>query len=157
MLQRISKATAFASLTMLVLSTILLSFSNKMGGDVFEVYINKKLAFRQYVHNAEAVKSLQFDQHNYDDLVEVYYSHCGQTGTSRAISIRDSQNKVLKEWRFQDTPGAKSSMACSGKDIVGLQKLTGNNTLNLYYSSHELPAGKLLVSLVVANTARTAP
>ena len=157
MLQRIIKSTAFTSLMMFVFSIILSSFSNKMGGDSFEVYINKKLVFQQYVTRGEAVKSLQLDQSNYNDQVEVYYSHCGQTGTDRTISIRDGQNKVLKEWRFQDTPGAKSSMACNVKDIMSLQKLSSGNTLNLYYVSHELPAGRLLAAIIVANAAKTAP
>ena len=157
MFKRITKPAAFASFMMLVFSVILFSFSNKMGGDSFEVYINKKLVFQQYVTRGEAVKSLQVDQSNYNSAIEVYYSHCGQTGTSRTISIRDGQNKVLKEWRFQDTPGTRTSMACNVKDIISLQKLSNDNTLNLYYSSHELPGGRLLAAIVVANAARTAP
>ena len=157
MFQRISKPAAFASFMMLVFSVILFSFSNKMGGDSFEVYINKKLVFQQYVTRGEAVKSLQLDQSNYNAAIEVYYNHCGHTGTSRIISIRDGQNKVLKEWRFQDTPGAKTSMTCNVKDIISLQKLSNDNTLNLYYSSHELPEGRLLAAIIVTNAARTAP
>jgi len=156
MLQRKIKSTVFASFLMLCFFTCLSSFLNKMGGDSFEVYINKKLAIQQYVARGEAVKSLQLDQTNYNDEIEVYYSHCGQTGTGRVISLRDNQNKVLKEWRFQDTPGAKTSMTCNVKDILSMQKLNGGSTLQLYYFSHELPGGRLLAAIVAGNAAKTA-
>ncbi len=149
MLQRIIKRGFPASFLMLTFSVLLFSFSNKMGGDSFEVYIGKKLMFQQYVTRGEAVKSLQLEQSDYNNEIEVYYSHCGATGTSRVISIRDGQNKVLKEWRYQDTPSAKSSMACNVKDVVGLQKLSNGGTLNLYYTSHELPNGRLLASIYI--------
>ena len=157
MLQRKIKSTVFASFLMLCFFTFFSSFLTKVGGDSFEVYINKKLAIQQYVTRGEAVKSLQLDQSNYNDEIEVYYSHCGQTGTGRVITLRDSQNKVLKEWRFQDTPGAKTSMTCNVKDILSMQKLNGGSTLQLYYSSHELPGGRLLAAIVVGTTAKTAP
>ena len=156
MLQRIIKSTVLASSVLLAFSALLFSFSTKIGGDVFEVYINKKLAIQQYVTAKEAVKTLQLDQRNSNDEIEVYYSHCGQPGTGRSISLRDSQNKVLKEWHFQDTPGAKTSMACNVKDITGIQKLNGGITIGLYYASHELPAGKMLAAITVSNTARAA-
>lgn len=155
MLQRKMNSTALASFLMFGFALLLSSFSNKMGGDSFEVYINKKLVIQQYVPKGEAVKSLQLDQANYNDEMEVYYNHCGRTGTGRIISLRDSQNKILKEWRFQDTPGAKTNMACNVKDILSTQKLNGGITLQLYYSSNELPDGRLLASIVVANGART--
>ena len=156
MLQRIIKSTAFVSAAMLVFSAALFSFSGKLGGDVFEVYINKKLAIQQYVHLKEPVKTLQLDQRNINDEIEVYYSHCGQTGTGRTISLRDAQNKILKEWHFQDTPGSKTSMTCNVKDITSVQKLNGGISVGLFYSSHELPAGKMLAAITTATGARSA-
>ena len=154
MLQRIIKSSVFASLAMLTFSAILFSFTTPMGGDVFEIYINKKLAIQQYVAMKEPVKTLQLDQSNGADEIEVYYSHCGQAGTSRTISIRDAQNKVLKEWRFQDTPGAKTPMACNTKDITHLQQLNGGHTLGLYYAAREIPAGKMLAVISATSGAR---
>ena len=157
MLQRKINSIALASFLMFGFALLLSSFSNKMGGDSFAVYINKKLVIQQYVLKGEAVKSLQLDQANYNDEIEVSYSHCGRIGTGRIISLRDSQNKILKEWRFQDTPDTKTNMGCNVKDILSVQKLNGGSTLQLYYSSNELPDGRLLASIVTANAARTAP
>ncbi|MEO5684396.1 MAG: hypothetical protein ABIQ88_17275 [Chitinophagaceae bacterium] len=157
MLQRSSTSAAFASFMVLVFSCLLFSFSGKMGGDKFEIYLNKKLAIQQYVTMNDPVKSLQLDQNNLNDQVEVYYSHCGKTGTGRSISIRDAQHRILKEWHFQDTPDAKTSMACNVKDIIGLQKLRNTTNLSLYYTAHELPAGRLLAILTTDDTLKTAP
>ena len=147
MLQRISKSTLFAAFAMLFFSPILSSFTTPAGGDMFEVYINKKLAIRQYVTMKEPVKALQLQAGNYNDEIEVYYSHCGQTGSSRTVSIRDAQNKTLKEWHFQDSPGVKTPMAFNMKEITGLQKFNSGTTLQLYYTSQELPEGRLLATL----------
>lgn len=150
---RIIKSTALASVVMLVFSSILSSFTSPAGGDMFEVYINKKLAVRQFVHLKEPVKTLQIDQSNYSDEIEVYYSHCGQTGTSRVVSLRDANNKLLKEWRFQDAPGSKTPMSCSLKEVNGIQKLAGNE-LQLYYASRELPEGRKLAIISGGSSAR---
>ncbi len=154
MLQRIIKSTVFASVAMLFFSTVLSSFTTPVGGDMFEVYVNKKLAIRQFVHMKEPVKTLQLDQASYDDELEVYYSHCGQTGTSRAVTLRDAQNKTIKEWRFQDAAGSKTPMACNLKEVTALQKLGNGSTLHLYYTSHELPEGKMLATFSTGATAK---
>lgn len=154
MLQRIFKSTAFAALALLLFSAVLSSFSAPTGGDMFEVYINKKLAIRQFVHLKEPVKTLQLDPASYNDEIEVYYSHCGQTGTSRSITLRDAQNKTLKEWRFQDAPGSKTPMACNLKEVTGWQRLSNGSTLQLYYASRELPEGKMLAAFTTGAAAK---
>jgi len=57
----------------------------------------------------------------------------------------------LKEWHFADASSADAAMTCKVKDIAGLKKGNGTITLNLYYSSSELPKGRQLASLVVAS------
>ena len=120
------------------------SFSIKTGGDSFEVYLNKKLLIQQFVSKGEAAKSIALNAANANDELEIYYSHCGQTGTDRSISLRDAQNRILKQWRFQDSPGVRTSMNCGIKDLLNVQKNTESSTLQLVYASHELPEGRVL-------------
>ena len=124
----------------------LFSFSPGKGGDSFEIYLNGNLLVKQYLYDVKEAKSLQLTQTSADDQLDVYYSHCGQTGKSRYITIKDAQNHVLKVWQFPDVASGKSAMTIMLKDVPGLQKNT-ITAINLFYSSKEIPSGRLLASI----------
>jgi len=134
----------------LIFSLGLQSFTNK-GGEGFEIYLNSKLVLQQFGSQLNQVKSLQLDQSSSNDELTIKYHHCGQVGKNRSITIKDGQNKILKEWHFADVSKGGAAMTCKVKDIIGLKKGKGPVTLNLYYSSSELPKGRQLASLVVAS------
>jgi hypothetical protein len=152
MLQFIRKVKAAKALALGVLFTTLLSFSTKMGGEGFEIYLNSKLVLQQYGNQMNTVKSLQLDQKSYDAELTIKYHHCGKVGKDRTITIKDGQNKVLKQWHFTNTADATNAMTCKVKDILDLQKKNGSTTINLYYSSSELPKGRLLTSITKETT-----
>jgi hypothetical protein len=134
--------------TVLFLTTC--SFAAIAGGDTYEIYLNKKLVFKQIVHNASAIdlNSLQLTKDNYNDELVIYYSHCGVTGTGRSIEIKDDQNNVLKEWKYNDAVDANAAMTIPVKEILELQKKNPKAALNLYYfSSKYLPKGRMLASI----------
>jgi hypothetical protein len=147
-MKTIKKSAAMASVMLSVCFT-LLSFTSNKGGEGFEIYLNKKLVLQQYGSDVNAVKSLQLDQRSANDELTIKYHHCGRVGKSRSITIKDGQNKILKEWHFADVATASAAMSCKVKDILGLKKANGPVTLNLYYSSSELPKGRQLASIVV--------
>lgn len=155
MKQMTFQSSAFKCL-LLVCATSLFSFSEKMGGDSFEIYLNGKMAVQQYVAMNQGLKTLQLDQSLYNDDITVYYSHCGKTGKDRSITIKDNQNRVLKTWHFQNDDATRSAMNCKVKDILGLQKANSAGSLQLYYASSEIPAGRLLATLAIANDNKTA-
>ncbi len=128
-------------------------FSNKsnFGGEGFEVYLNNKLVLQQFGKDINTVKSLQLDQRASNGQLAIRYFHCGQPGKSRVVTIKDEQNVVLKEWRFGDTKDAAAKLCCNVKDILALPKLKAGQKVNLYYSSAELPNGRLLAILTTAN------
>jgi hypothetical protein len=148
------KSAAIKCLLLVSLCTSLFSFSASKGGDSFEIYLDGKMAIQQYVTMQQGIKSLQLDQSLYNDELTIYYSHCGKTGTDRSITLKDAQNRVLKIWHFPNDAASHSPMSCKVKDVLGLQK--NNSALNLYYSSRELPAGRLLASVVISNDTKTA-
>jgi hypothetical protein len=128
---------------------LIFSFSGKKGGDSFQIYVDGKLVVEQYVSIAKGVQTLQLAQIASKERIDVYYSHCGKTGTARVISIKNADNKTLKNWKFADA-AEKSAMTCQIKDILALQK-DKTAKLNLYYTSKEMPEGRLLAVINSSN------
>ena len=149
-MQMKNKSGRMPALLLVACCAALFSFSSRKGGDSFEIYVNNKLVLQQYVMRNEGVKNLSLQQSNYNDQLRINYSHCGQVGKDRVITIKDGQNRALKQWRFADAAGTERSMTCKVKDIIDLKK--GNTVLQLYYSSRELPGGRLLASINSGNS-----
>ncbi len=140
----------------IVLCSILFSFSNITGAHSVQVYLDSKLVIDQYVNTEKDAPTLLVNPaENYRQLI-VKYSECGRTVTGRTITIKDDNNKVLKDWKFEGaTSGFEKSMACSLKDIAAL-KQKGGDALKLYYSSNEFPEGQQIAKLVMEGEAKTA-
>ncbi len=144
-----SKLIAVKSLLVLFCAT-LFSFSSKRGGDSFEIWLNGKRVLQQYVHVAKGVQTLYFAQTSDNDKLDIFYSHCGQTGKSRYITVKDEKNRPLKVWKFTDADGSNAAMSFKLKDILSLKK-SKTDKLNLFYSSRELPDGRLLATIDSGN------
>lgn len=129
-----------------VLGFSLSSFTTTWGGDSFTVHLNNKLILEQYLHRDKAVKTIDLQAANSNDELRISFSHCGVVGKSRVLAIKDQNNRILKQWNYEDS---KVSMTCKVKDIAGLEK--GNTTLQLFYSSSEMPKGYVLASITAAN------
>lgn len=127
----------------------LFSFSKPLGGEGFEIYLNNKLMLQQFGSQMVSTKSLHLDQRFADEQLTVKYYHCGQAGKNRHISIKDAQNRTLKDWSFANSK--EPGLTFPVNEILTLQNGANRNSLNLYYSSSELPNGKLLVTIVPAN------
>ncbi len=141
----ISKATM-----LLVTTAALLSFSPKFGGEGFEILLNGKVVLQQFGKDINNVKNLQLNANSSNDKLTIKYYHCGRVGKNRIVTIKDGQDKLLKEWRFRDVATPVSDMSCNVKDILDLQR-KNNKIFKIFYSSTELPNGRQLVSVVVGN------
>lgn len=147
--------------SLMLLCTVLFSFSFKtaetiFGGEGFEVYLNNKVILQQYGEEMNTVKTIRFDQNASGGELGIRYYHCGQPGKNRVITIKDEQNVVLKEWKFGDAKDATAKVCCNVKDIFALPKLKERKKVNLYYSSAQLPNGRLLAILTTAPKNNTA-
>lgn len=138
-----------AMTVLVMMCTGLLSFLTAPGGDKYEIYLNNKLVLEQYVSLRTPGKYLTLHQANYNDRIDIMYSHCGTIGKDRTIVLKDGQNKILKKWTFENGSGANMSWKVS--DIMDLQKGREKAVLKLYYSSRELPEGRLLAAVVQGN------
>jgi hypothetical protein len=136
------------ALSLVTISVMLLSFSSKPGGEGFEIILNNKIMLQQFGNEMNNVQSLQLDQLSVNDQLNLKYYHCGKAGNNRVITIRDSQNNLLKELQYGDASTSSAAMALPVKEILGFKK--GKTvTLKLYYASDELPNGRMLISLVL--------
>jgi hypothetical protein len=128
------------------------SFTNRWGGEGFEIYLNNKVVLQQFGKEMNTLKSIPLDRSLASSQVSVKYFHCGRAGKDRTITIKDDNNKTLKEWHYPDVAaanmsGSDLSMNFKVSDILLLQK-NNSGKFNLYYSSSELPKGRLLASLI---------
>ena len=141
------------------LCTILFSFSSSTGSGAHsvQVYLDSKLVIDQYLdfHKTNAPKLILDPAEKYNQVI-VKYSECGRTVTGRKITLKDNNNKVLKDWRFEgEASGYKESMSCLVKDIMAL-KPNGSNTLKLYYSSNDFPEGQQVAHVIIGDKTTTA-
>ena len=148
MLAIISKTKAIKSLAGLVFCTMLFSFSHRLGGEGFEISLNNKIVLQQFGGSMNTVKTLNLDQASSNDEISVKYYHCGRVGRNRIITVKDDQDKILKQWKFSDVSDAADRMSCKVKDMMSL-KVGKSRILKLYYSSSELPKERQLASISI--------
>lgn len=140
------KSIISKSLVIVLISAGLFSFSTKTGGEGFEIYLNNKVVLQQYGSDMDNVKSLSLKQNSAEDQLTIRYHHCGRIGKNRVVTIKDGYDKILKEFRYPDAVTPVSAMIINVRDILSLKK-GSNITLKLFYSSTELPKGRVLVSI----------
>jgi hypothetical protein len=150
------KKLIIAHTLLAVFCLTLSSFSPRPGGENYRIYINKKLIMEKFISNNMVTTYLTLSQGNINDKIDVMYNHCGQTGTARHLVIKDENNRVVKDLKFADAKGSDILMSFEAKEILSLQKGDNPPKLKLYYSSKELPTGKLLATLVKGNTVNVA-
>ena len=137
----------FTAASVLMIGAALISFTSNKGGDWLEISAGGKQILQQFFHSDKSVKTLQLNQVVADDKIEVFYSHCGVTGKARVLTVKDNKDNVLKNFKFADVKSGRDNMSFRLKDV---QK-KGINSLKLYYTSKEMPEGKLLAVLAVKN------
>lgn len=125
--------------------TSLFSFTCFAGGDVYEIYLNDKLVCKESYKLISGSKELHLGKLNASDRLVIKYSHCGVTGNSRSIVVKDENNNIIKEWKFTDTKSNEASMQIPVKELLDLK--TKNGSLTLYYSAKQMPEGKMLTAI----------
>ena len=106
---------------------------------------------QQFVYASKGVQTIQFTQTSENDKLDIYYSHCGQVGKNRYITIKNEKDQPIKAWKFADAIDKNGAMSFILKDILSLRK-NKTDKLNLFYSSSELPAGRTLATIAGEET-----
>ena len=140
-----SKLVAAKSLLILLCLT-LFSFSPQKGGDSFEILLNGKRVLQQFVYASKGVQTIQLAATSDNDVLDIYYNHCGQVGKNRYITAKDEKDQPLKVWKFAEAADQRGAMSLKLKDLLSLKK-NKTDKLNLFYSSKELPNGRTLATI----------
>lgn len=134
-----------------VFAVSLIAFAHIWGGDIYEIYVDHKLVLHEIVYKPTGIKQIELDQSRPDAVVDINYSHCGMIGKSRTLLIKDASGNVLSKFNYPDASGAQKYMTCTVRDFMKAQK-QNNNSFYLYYSSKELPEGRMLALVVMNNS-----
>ena len=140
------KSIISKTFALVAIAVSLLSFTPNFGGEGFEISLNGKVVLKQYNKELDVVKTLQLSAAAPDDQLTIRYYHCGKVAKNRVVSIRDGQNKLLKEWHFKDVEIPFGEMTCKVQELINLKK-GSNQVLKLYYASSELPDGRQLATV----------
>jgi hypothetical protein len=149
MLQLIRKIATGRLLVLTGLCAVLFSFTVPFGGEGYEIYLGDKLVLQRFGENMNKAHTLVLQGADTDAQLTIKYHHCGRVGKDRRVTIKDANDRILKDWKFDDVSHAYGPMDCRIKDIVNLQKTNTTGALNLYYYSSELPKGRLLTSILI--------
>jgi hypothetical protein len=139
-------------LVFVIACSALCSFSPKLGGDSYTIHLNNKLLVQHHVASKANTPSLSLDARSGNDKLAVYFSECGQIGRDRKLTLKDNQDKVLKEWSYANVTGEHSPMTFTTKDVTTANK-NKSSVLRLYYSSREASRERLLATISFGATA----
>ena len=133
-----------------IASVALCSFAFVPGGASYEVFLNRERVIQDHLYGRKEAPTLPLNLNTAQDELSVTFSNCGKIDTARKISLKDEQNKTLKEWSFSDSPDIKNQMVIRVSEITGFRDQY--STAKLVYSSRELTTDVHLVTLQLANT-----
>ena len=121
-----SKLIVSKSLLILVCAT-LFSFSSKRGGDSFEIVLNGKRVLQQFVYASKSVQTIQLVQSSDNDKLDIYYSHCGQVGKNRYVTIKNEKDQPIKVWKFEDAADKDGAMMRPNPSLMAVRiEVNGN-------------------------------
>jgi len=152
-MKRIMSLSWGCAIVAVTLSATLSSFSGAPGSGAHsvQIYLDNKLIIEQYLSSKTGIPKVVIDPaEKYNQLI-VRYNECGRTVSGRSLTLKDSNNKVLKGWRYEGpSTGFSESMSCLLKDVIALRP-TDNPVMKLYYASSDFPAGQQVAFIVIGN------
>jgi hypothetical protein len=134
---------------MMLLSLSILSLSARGGIDSYAIYLNDKLLVRQSLDKPLDLKMLPLTAANKSDNLVIEYMQCNapsKVGKNRAITIRDAEGRIIKEWKFKDSDGSNTTMVIPVSEILVLQN-QAHGSLSFYYSADGLHKVQKLAAL----------
>ena len=119
---------------------------NKWGGEGFRIYLDDKLVTEKYGSDILTANTITLNETTAQSKISVQYFHCGKVGKNRIVTLKDMNDKIVKEWKFLDDKSPAPLMHCRVTNLS--HQLTGKTrALKLYYSSTELQTERLLAKL----------
>jgi len=137
-----------------MISSILLAFTPWLGGEGFTLHINGREVVDHYFTSNAVTPTVTLNPAAVNDKISVYYNECGKIGMSRKLMLKDAQNRVLKEWRYDNATNEHTPMTFRVNEILAYRANSGQ--LNLVYASKEVSKERLLTVLSFEGASNTA-
>lgn len=128
----------------IALIALLASFA-PFGGEGFTMHVNNKLLVENYFTSKSSTPRVSLGALTDKDQISIAYNECGKIGTNRSLTLKNEAGKVLKEWKFADSPTVAAPMSIQANEILKFKK-ENHKILTLTYSSKVVP-NRLLVNL----------
>jgi len=97
----------------------------------------------------KTLQTLTLDQYPADAQVTIRYYNCGNLDKSRTITFKNGRNEVIKTVRYGDATRENTDMNCTVQELRGVKK--NNEVVHLYYTSKEIPEGRLILAIQNSN------
>lgn len=140
-----TKQSWLVGITGLIMALFFMSFTLLRGGYGYTLHVNNKLAGQYYLTDKHETPTLRLTQQDLTGKLTVYFNECGEIGQSRSLSIRDSNQKILKEWTFANSTTQHDPMDIAWRDVIALERTSAA----VYYTSARVNKPQLLVYLVL--------
>jgi hypothetical protein len=123
----------------------LMAFTPKMGGYSYTIHLNGKLVKDYYLTSNLETPTITLSEQDLKGTLGIYFNECGQIGASRKLSLRLSDQKILKEWNFANNTVHHDPMEFSVNEISAL---LASGKVGVYYTSERLTKPQILAYLV---------
>ncbi|MFZ5973119.1 MAG: hypothetical protein ACOYXA_16145 [Bacteroidota bacterium] len=134
-----------------VLALVLGAFA-PLGGDHLQLSVNGKKLIEQFGQPPKQAVNLVLDASLSAGSWSIYYNHCGQVGKGRQLLLRDTEHRLLAEWKYPDVADlAQSHMMLEGKELAS--RMNGR-PLQLSYLCQEWKHERVLAILQPATVGR---
>lgn len=128
---------------------LLSAFALYPGGYSYTLHLNNRLVSEQYITPTFETPTLTLSDQDKKGTLTVYFNECGQIGRQRKLSVRVSDQKVLKEWSFANSSSQHDPLQLTLKD---LSAYAHSGTMAIYYSSERVSKPQVLAYVVGATT-----
>ena len=96
------------------------------GGEGFQIYVDNKLVLQQFNQEMKELKNIQLTAAHSKSELKVKYYHCGMAGNSRILELKNSDQKTVKRWQFDNGGGKDFTVTVPVKEILDSQEKLGN-------------------------------
>jgi S-adenosylmethionine:tRNA-ribosyltransferase-isomerase (queuine synthetase) len=144
----ILRSTA-AKLFLAIATVALCSFDFVPGQASYEVYLNNERVINEHLYGQKEAPTLPLNTTTEQDELSVTFNNCGKIDTGRKISLKNEQDKTLREWSFSDSPDIKNKMEIRVSEITAFRQQ--HSTAKLVYSSREFSTDVHLITLQLGN------
>jgi hypothetical protein len=129
---------------------LLAAFAPRPGGYSYTIHLNNKLVSEHYVTSKFETPTITLSEQDMKGTFGVSFNECGQIGQGRKLSLRTSDQKILKEWSFTNSTTQHDPVEVALKEV---SSILVSGKVALYYSSERVTKPQVVVYLVSATTA----